>query len=92
VHPRTGFQVASVHSIFECSAIEDAFVRPRDLAELNGYFGLYRREHLLADDPTLQRFFGETDVFGAEAYADEAGGDAAEIGETFEQFEEPREG
>jgi len=34
----------------------------------------------------------ETDVFGAEAYAYHAGRDAAEVGETLEQFEEPREG
>ena len=31
-------------------------------------------------------------MFGAEAYADHASGDAAEVGETLEQFEEPREG
>jgi hypothetical protein len=34
----------------------------------------------------------KVDVFGAEAYAYEAGGDAAEAGETLEEFEEPREG
>ena len=32
------------------------------------------------------------DVFGAEAYTYEAGGDAAEVREALEEFEEPREG
>ena len=31
-------------------------------------------------------------MFGAEAYADEASGDAAEVGEALEEFEEPGEG
>jgi hypothetical protein len=35
---------------------------------------------------------GEADVFGAEAYADEAGRDAAEVGEALEEFEGPGEG
>ena len=30
-------------------------------------------------------------MFGAEAYADEASGDAAEVGEALEEFEEPGE-
>jgi hypothetical protein len=46
----------------------------------------------LRNQSTFGILGGEVDVFGAEAYAYEAGGDAAEVGETLEQFEEPRQG
>ena len=36
--------------------------------------------------------FGEVDVLGAEADADQAGGDAAEVGEALEELEEPGQG
>jgi hypothetical protein len=47
---------------------------------------------IVVERTPLVGFRPEADVFGAEAYADEAGWDAAKVGDALEEFEEPGEG